>query len=99
MPASGHQDHTTSPYALARSSRAPSRPSHPASRFVTIAHTPLRSRRDAQREIIVGAVGEAVYFLRADWTAQIGLNLLIKFACARSRFLTLASRPMCMSLN
>jgi hypothetical protein len=40
-PASGRQDHTTSPYALARSSRAPPRPSHPASRFVTIAHTPL----------------------------------------------------------
>jgi hypothetical protein len=86
MPASGHQDHTTSPYALARSSRAPSRPSHPASRFVTIAHTPLRSRRDAQREIIVGAVGEAVYFSRAGWTTQMGLNCLAKFGSSRTRF-------------
>jgi hypothetical protein len=46
-PASGRQDHTTSPYASASLVRAPQarttlpRPSHPASRFVTIAHTPL----------------------------------------------------------
>jgi hypothetical protein len=56
-PASGRQDHTASPYATPvfakrlrrarhRSSAQkctsmPSRPSHPASRFVTTAHTPL----------------------------------------------------------
>ena len=86
MPASGHQDHTTSSYALARSSRARPRPSHPASRFVTIAHTPLRSRRDAQREIIVSAVGEAFYFSQAGWTTQIGLNCFVKFDSLRTRF-------------
>jgi hypothetical protein len=45
--ASGYQDHTASPSAeRALVSRAPERPSHPASRFVTIAHTPLFSERD-----------------------------------------------------
>jgi hypothetical protein len=51
-PASGCQDHTTSPSAAApfvrmtRSCTSLSRPSHPAPRFVTIAHTPLLPRRD-----------------------------------------------------
>jgi hypothetical protein len=50
IPASGYQDATTSPSANTRTRlmRAP-RPSHPASRFVTIAHTPLLSRRDGAR--------------------------------------------------
>ncbi len=42
-PASGRQDHTTSPYASGAVRRlAPSRPPHPAPRFVTTARTPLR---------------------------------------------------------
>jgi hypothetical protein len=47
-PASGCQDHTTSPSArnVIRLFRRRPRPSHPASRFVTIAHTPLLPRRD-----------------------------------------------------
>src|SRR6516225_7534082 len=39
-PASGRQDHTTSPSAIRHSSRDISRPSHPASTFVTIAKRP-----------------------------------------------------------
>ncbi len=45
--ASGRQNHTTSPSAKrALVSCALKRPSHPASRFVTIAHTPLLPSRD-----------------------------------------------------
>jgi hypothetical protein len=37
----------SAPFVRTKTSRAsPTRPSHPASRFVTIAHTPLSSRRD-----------------------------------------------------
>ena len=46
-PASGRQDHTTSPSASAPLVSAPSRPSHPAATFVTIAIRPS-ARRDAR---------------------------------------------------
>jgi hypothetical protein len=55
-PASGRQDHTTSSSASAPFVRTTSscaslpRPSHPASRVVTIAHTPLLPRRDGADE-------------------------------------------------
>ena len=49
-PASGRQDHTTSPYAAARSSRALPRPPHPIPTFVTMANAPLR---DGTAELIV----------------------------------------------
>jgi hypothetical protein len=50
-PASGCQDHTISPsaptsFVRAKSALTRPRPSHPASRVVTIAHTPLLPRPD-----------------------------------------------------
>jgi hypothetical protein len=50
IPASGYQDATTSPSAISHTRLVHDpRPSHPASRFVTIAHTPLLPRRDGAR--------------------------------------------------
>jgi len=50
-PAQGRQDHTTSPYASAALVRRSSRVHRiPASRVVTIARTPLASRRDARED-------------------------------------------------
>ena len=73
MPASGHQDHTTSPSAgpRARQSRG-SRPPHPAPTFVTMANAPLRDRTGQVLKVI-WVKREAEYFCKWDWTTQITL--------------------------
>ena len=73
MPASGHQDHTTSPSAStrARQSRG-SRPPHPAPTFVTMANAPLRDRTGQVLKVIWGSC-EGKYFCKRDWTTT-GIN-------------------------
>jgi hypothetical protein len=68
-PASGRQDHTTSPSASALSSEAP--PASIASRpaFVTITSRPS-VRRDAGDVLLIWACGEAEYFSRRGWTVS-----------------------------
>jgi hypothetical protein len=66
MPASRHQDHAISPSAAASLVvRKGQRPSHPASRFVTIAHTSLLPRRDGGAHAADLALNESKLFLRA----------------------------------
>jgi hypothetical protein len=62
IPASGDQDHTTSPSATCRARLAqPVRPSHPGPRFLTIAIRPSRERNGASyRPIFIS--GKAKYF-------------------------------------
>jgi hypothetical protein len=74
MPASGHQDHTTSPSAKRRSSAqriAPGdlRPSHPTPTFVTMANVPL-SGSDAANMKVICVRCERKYFFEWDWTAN-----------------------------
>src|SRR5258707_15721131 len=102
-PASGRQDHTTSPYAATSLVRVPfdrsrilvgpalhhvsrltlPRPPHPIPRFVTIAIRP--SCGTGWRELVemICPTGEAKYFCKGDWTAQITLIRFNKFAAAR----------------
>src|ERR1700756_1874569 len=67
-PASGRQDHTTSPSVIAHSSVARSRPSHPAPTFVTIGQTPLQARRDARinKGVSTSARSEIFFASRLD---------------------------------
>jgi hypothetical protein len=79
-PASGRQDHTTSPSASwhARQSRH-SRPSHPSLTFVTIAKRPFVWAGMAVGIEVIWVKSEPEYFCREDWTTQITLNCLDKF--------------------
>jgi hypothetical protein len=84
-PASGCQDHTTSPSASAPFVlRAPPRPSHPAPTFVTIAKRPSHGRGMAGLLEVICPTGPANYFLLGDWTTQIKLNRLTKLLFSRS---------------
>jgi len=67
-PASGRQDHTTSPSAsrIARQARR-SRPSHPAPRFVTLRNAPPRSGTAADIKVI-WVFGKPEYFCKEGWT-------------------------------
>jgi hypothetical protein len=66
IPASGNQDHTTSPYAPALIVCAPPRPSHPASRLVTIGPTPLLPRRDGADYTLLPIFGKRNIFAKRD---------------------------------
>jgi hypothetical protein len=68
-PASGRQNHTTSPSA-SRALRlcAPPRPPHPASTFVTIAIRPSDRGGTAESIKLILANGEAIYFCEMGWT-------------------------------
>jgi hypothetical protein len=79
-PASGRQDHTTSPSALVllvaqhpRVHRIP----HPTS--VTMANAPSCERGIAESLVLIWPTAEAKYFLLAEWTSQISLNALANF--------------------
>src|ERR1700732_4637794 len=74
-----------------RSSAAPSRPSHPAPRFVTTARTPLLPERDGGEEPLIWWIKEAKYLLRLGWTTQIRLNYFNKLSFA---FTSLPSSPV-----
>src|SRR6202023_3020723 len=69
-PASGRQDHTTSPSASRRPRlwRRP-RPPHPAPTFVTMANAPLWDRTARNIEVI-WVSGKQKYFCKRDWTGQ-----------------------------
>ena len=56
----------SAPFVRAKQSRAPPmRPSHPASRIVTIAHTPLWPRRDARIMLLIWGWRQ-VYFRKSE---------------------------------
>src|ERR1700677_3849755 len=83
-PASGRQDHTTSPSARLRSrqSRHP-RPSHPDPTFVTIAKRPFVWVGMAADIEVIWVRRERKYFCEKDWTTQIRLKLKVNFSSAR----------------
>src|ERR1700677_4522381 len=94
-PASGRQDHTTSPSADERSrqQRRP-RPSHPDPTFVTIAKRPFVWVGMAADIEVIWVKSEPEYFCGKDWTTQIRLIRLNKFALPRKslkRFRPLSS--------
>src|SRR5262249_38601998 len=64
IPASGNRDRTISPYAPARSSRAPRRPPQPASTFVTIASRPSGRRRDGSQHTQILFLIKRIIFAR-----------------------------------
>src|ERR1700722_4458642 len=73
-PASGRQDHTTSPSASQHSrQQRRSRPSHPNPTFVTIAKRPLCVGRDANDVEVIWVKWEREYFCEGDWTGSITL--------------------------
>jgi hypothetical protein len=85
-PASGRQDHTTSPSAKAPFVRAKifalrryrvHRIPHPT--FVTTAKRPSFGHGMAWVVKVFLPAGETNYFCAQDWTTQIGLNSLRKF--------------------
>ena len=84
-PASGRQDHTTSPSALAPSSAAPSASIafRPAS--VTIAIRPPSGRNAIDKEVI-WVWRESKYFCGQDWTSSISLIRFDNSSAARKRF-------------
>ena len=72
-PASRHQNHTTSPYALASFARAnctptPSRPSHPCPYVRDDRDTPLRWNRMAAVVELIWGGGKEEYFLKEALT-------------------------------
>src|ERR1700733_4281847 len=70
-PASGRQDHTTSPSAdkHSRQQRRP-RPSHPNLTFVTIAKRPLCVGRDGKDVEVICLRSEPKYFCEKGWTGK-----------------------------
>jgi hypothetical protein len=90
-PASGRQNHTTSPSAhtpLVAQSIAPGdvRPSHPAPNVRDDREPPLLWVRDGVRKPLIWGQSKAKYFSRANWTTQIRLNQLEKLSFTRTSF-------------
>ncbi|MGB9114532.1 hypothetical protein [Bradyrhizobium sp.] len=86
MPASGHQDHTTSPSAFAPFV-LPRQSVHriPRSTSVTIAKRPSRRGGTAGDVSLIWVEEKAECFFKRDWTGRIALNRLKKFDFARMR--------------
>jgi len=82
-PASGRQDHTTSPSAFAPfvKSAAASTAFRPA--FVTIAKRPFEEQ-NARVVKVICPTSEAKYFFEHDWTGSISLIRLNKLAFWRN---------------
>jgi hypothetical protein len=86
-PASGRQDHTTSPSASASFVNAPpKRPPHPAPNVRDDRDTPLLWDGMARVLRVIWVCGEAKYFCPAIWTGQITLIRLTKLVSRRTRF-------------
>jgi hypothetical protein len=84
-PASGRQDHTTSPSASSAFRLAASRrPPHPAPNVRDDRETPLISRRDDRNMDLIWVRRETEYFFGKDWTGGIALNGFMKFDFARN---------------
>ena len=86
-PASGRQDHTTSPSASgAFRLEAPKRPPHPAPTFMTIAKRPSDRSGTAVFMDLIWANREGKYFYQEDWTGSISLIGFEKFGVWRILF-------------
>jgi hypothetical protein len=84
-PASGRQDHTTSPSASQRSRQQRQlRPSHPVPNVRDDRETPLVRAGMANDIDLIWVSGEAEYFLKSDWTGQISLIRLNKLSFSRN---------------
>jgi hypothetical protein len=82
-PASGRQDHTTSPSARMRSRQQRClRPSHPNLTFVTIAKRPSVSGRDGENEEVSWVKSEAEYFCKGGWTCDAPFSFSVIPRCA-----------------
>jgi hypothetical protein len=81
-PASGRQDHTTSPSASARFVKRAAHVHHIPLRVVTIAIRPSSGTERAEDGVIWGQ-RKAEYFLGPDWTTQNRLISLTKLSQAR----------------
>jgi hypothetical protein len=89
-PASGRQDHTTSPSAPGAARLAPpKRPPHPAPNVRDDGQRPSARGGTAQLIILFLPIGEAKYFLPRGWTRCLSGTRLIcpsgKIKCAYSR--------------
>ncbi len=74
------------PFVRVRHARCgSSRPPLPASRLVTIARTPLASRRDIRKMKLIWGICPADYFRLTIWTGQISLRSFAKLLFARRR--------------
>src|SRR5262249_32800529 len=84
-PASGRQDHTTSPSAAACARLAPASTSIAArnSAYRDDAYAPLHEAGYMREDTVLGK-RKAEYFSREIWTTQISLNRLDKFAFSRT---------------
>jgi len=90
-PASGRQDHTTSPSGSAPLVlRRQGVHRIPLPTFVTTAKRPSLSRRDAASKPRFLIFRKRNIFAWGDWTTQISLNRLMKNAFTRTRFLCLS---------
>jgi hypothetical protein len=84
-PASGCQDHTTSPSAISAVRLRPHRVHRiPQPTFVTIAKRPSDRVRDGTDVDLIWVAREAKYFSQGDWTGQINLIRLAKSDFARN---------------
>ena len=76
----GRQACTISPSAMRRARLARfSRPPHPAPNVRDDRDTPLSEEAGRGLVMLSWGLGEEEYFLRADWTGCVALNLLAKF--------------------
>jgi hypothetical protein len=75
------------------------RPSHPASRFVTIAHTPLVSRRDDVTIIIIFRKTEAEYFLHDGLTGSNKSFPIRSVQIEKVEYTQLGTKEPCMALS
>ncbi|MGY3485702.1 hypothetical protein ACVW1C_003585 [Bradyrhizobium sp. USDA 4011] len=81
----GRQACTISPSAMRRTRLARfSRPPHPAPNVRDDRDTPLSEEAGRGLVMLSWGLGEEEYFLRADWTGCVALNLLAKFVFWRT---------------
>jgi len=83
MPASGHQDHTTSPSASAPFVKSTNHVHRIPPRVRDDRDTPLEWDETARFIVLIWVRPETKCFCKQDWTAQIRLIRLKKFCYAR----------------
>jgi hypothetical protein len=83
MPASGHQDHTTSPSASAPFVKSTNHVHRIPPRVRDDRDTPLEWDETARFIVLIWVRPETKCFCKQDWTAQIRLIRLNKFCYAR----------------
>ena len=83
MPASGHQDHTASPSALAPFVKSAAASTASRSTSVTIASAPPRGTGRGELVKMICPTRQAGYFSHRDWTTQVTLIRLDKSDFAR----------------